>query len=80
MKDPRFLLKLNFRIIIFLFALVILFVSPLIVFFDSNAVFVFIGAFCFSICLMSYWIYEDGKKIEQLMKMLNAEKAKQTDI
>jgi hypothetical protein len=75
MKDPRFLLKLNFRIVVFLFALIILIVFPLIVYFDANgAVLTVTGIFCFSVCLMSFWVYEDGKKIEQLTILLNSEK------
>jgi hypothetical protein len=74
MKDLRFLLRVNWRIYVFLYSLLVLIVSPLIAFFDSNAVFTFVGIFCFSLCLMSYWIYEDGRKIEQLTILLNSEK------
>ncbi len=80
MKNLRFLLRVNWRVYVFLYSLIVLISSPFIAFFDSNAFFYFIGIFCFSLCLMSYWIYEDGRKIEQLTRILNAERAKQTDI
>lgn len=75
MKTVHVLSRMNKRMYIFLCSLFLLFISPLIVWFDySHAAFVFIGFFSFATCLMAYWIYEDGKKIEHLERLLNSEK------
>ncbi len=77
MKILRVLFRMNKRMYIFLSSLFLLFISPLIVWFDyPYAASPFVGFFCLFTCLMSYWIYEDGKKIEHLERLLNSEKNK----
>ena len=60
-----------------LIVLLALFLAPPLLFFDvKNAVVVFATVFYFAILLLSYWVWEDGRKIELLKRELDLQKAK----
>ncbi len=70
------LFKMNMRFLICLWVAITFIISPVLVFYEtSNSIFAFIGIFYVSILLMSYWVWVDGRKIENLERLLNSQKA-----